>query len=250
MEKRVDLPIGEEKRVAVRRMFDRIAPRYDLLNRLLSLRLDVGWRREALGFLALTARDVLLDLACGTGDFMALAEPTGARVLGVDFSEGMIERARRRRAPGALLQADAACLPLADGAVTALCCGFALRNFVYLEEVIAEAARVLAPGGRMALVEVDEPESGLMRFGHAVYFNRIVPLVGGLISDREAYRYLPRSVAYLPPERELVALITHAGFTRVAKRRLSGGIAQLVIAERSAEKSAERPAERTAEREA
>ena len=232
MDKLAGLPAGEEKRVAVRRMFDRIAPRYDLLNRILSLRLDVGWRREALRFLALTPRDTLLDLACGTGDFLALAAPSGARTLGADFSEGMLREARRRRVPGVLLQADAARLPLSDGAVTAISCGFALRNFVRLEDVLAEIARVLAPGGRMALLEVDEPETCFMRRGHAVYFNRIVPLIGGLLSDRDAYRYLPRSVAYLPPEREMLALIARLGFTRVSKRRLSGGIAQLLTAER------------------
>ena len=240
MGKLAGLPRGEEKHAAVRRMFDRIAPRYDLLNRLLSLRLDLGWRREALGFLALTPGDVLLDLACGTGDFLVLAEPTGARLLGADFSEGMLRGARCRRVPGALLQADAVRLPLADGAVTALSCGFALRNFVHLEDVLTEAARVLAPGGRMALVEVDEPQSSVMRLGHSVYFNRIVPFVGGLISDRDAYRYLPRSVAYLPPAPDLLALVSRAGFTRVAKRRLSGGIAQLITGERTAERAAGR----------
>jgi len=232
MEELTGLPTGDEKRTAVRLMFDRIAPRYDLLNRLLSLRLDVGWRREALRFLALTPRDVLLDLACGTGDFLALALPSGARAIGVDFSEGMLREARRRRVPGTLVQADASGLPLKDGSVTALSCGFAMRNFVRLEDVLTEAARVLAPRGRMALLEVDAPGSDLLRIGHAVYFNRIVPLIGGLISDRAAYRYLPRSVAYLPSERELLALLRRVGFTRAAKRRLSGGIAQLLTAER------------------
>jgi demethylmenaquinone methyltransferase/2-methoxy-6-polyprenyl-1,4-benzoquinol methylase len=197
-------------------MFDRIAPRYDLLNRLLSLRMDVGWRREALGFLALAPGDVLLDLACGTGDFLALASPA---------APGSSARTSRRMLRGraaacrAACQADAARLPLADGAVTALSCGFALRNFVHLEDVLTEAARVLAPGGRMALLEVDEPESSVMRLGHAVYFNRIVPFVGGLISDRDAYRYLPRSSFCAAGS----AIVSRAGFTRVAKQRLSGG---------------------------
>ncbi len=226
------LPVGEEKKRAVREMFDRIAPRYDRLNRLLSLRLDQRWRREALRALAPGPGDVLLDLACGTGDFLELYGRRGARAIGVDFSAGMLRVAESRGVAGALLQGDASCLPLADGSVTILTCGFALRNFVSLEDVVREVARVLAPGGRIALLEVDEPRSRLLRAGHGLYFNRLVPLIGGLLSDQSAYRYLPRSVSYLPPERELLEMIARAGFTRVAKRRLSGGIVQLLTAER------------------
>ena len=227
------LPVGEEKKRAVREMFDRIAPRYDRLNRLISLRLDQRWRREALRALAMGPGDILLDLACGTGDFLALAGRGGARAIGVDFSEGMLHVAGRRGVPGALLQGDAACLPLAAGSVNALTCGFALRNFVSLKDVILEMARVLAPGGRIALLEVDEPRSRLLRAGHSFYFNRLVPLVGGLLSDRNAYRYLPRSVTYLPPEPELLDMIARSGFTHVAKLRLSGGVVQLLTAERT-----------------
>lgn len=216
-------------------MFDRIAPRYDLLNRLISLRLDQRWRRAALASLALGPRDVLLDLACGTGDFLSLASPSGARLLGADFSRGMLREARARGTPGSLLLADAARLPLGDGSVTAVSCGFALRNFVRLDEVLGEMARVLAPGGRIALVEVELPRSRLLRAGHAVYFNRLVPALGGLLSDRGAYDYLPRSVAYLPPEAELLEILRRAGFARVAKRRLTGGIAQLLTGERGAD---------------
>ena len=226
------LPQGDEKRRAVREMFDRIAPRYDLLNRLISLRLDQGWRRAALASLSLGPRDVLLDLACGTGDFLSLASSSGARLIGADFSRGMLRAARARGTPGDLLLADAARLPLGDGSVTALTCGFALRNFVRLDEVLAEIGRVLAPGGRIALVEVEVPRSRLLRAGHAIYFNRFVPALGGLLSDRGAYAYLPRSVAYLPPEADLLDLVRRAGFERVEKRRLTGGIAQLLTAER------------------
>lgn len=227
------LPVGEQKKRAVRDMFDRIAPRYDRLNRLLSLRLDQRWRREALRALAPGPGDVLLDLACGTGDFLELYGRRGARAIGVDFSAGMLRVAGSRGVPGALLQGDASRLPLADASVTILTCGFALRNFVSLEDVIREVARVLAPGGRIALLEVDEPRSRLLRAGHGLYFNRLVPLIGGLLSDQRAYRYLPRSVSYLPPETELLDMIARAGFTRVAKRRLSGGIVQLLTAERT-----------------
>ncbi|MFQ5459045.1 MAG: ubiquinone/menaquinone biosynthesis methyltransferase [Myxococcota bacterium] len=235
MEKLGGLPRGEEKKRAVREMFDRIAPRYDRMNRLLSLRLDQRWRRAALAALALRQGDTLLDLACGTGDFLALAGSAGTRTLGLDFSEGMLRAARARGVPGALVLGDGARMPLRDGAVTAVTCGFALRNIVSLPDTLRELARVLARGGRIALLEVDEPRSSLLRAGHGLYFNRLVPLVGGLLSDRSAYRYLPRSVSYLPPEPELLDTIARAGFTRVSKRRLSGGIVQLLTAERAGE---------------
>jgi demethylmenaquinone methyltransferase/2-methoxy-6-polyprenyl-1,4-benzoquinol methylase len=227
-----DLPVGATKKIAVQRMFDRIAPRYDCLNRLLTFRLDLQWRREAIRAIDLQPGDRLLDLACGTGDFLTLVEGTGARALGIDFSEGMLRHARLRGVPGTLIQADAARLPLGDGTVTALTCGFALRNFVSLDEVLSEAARVLAPGGRMALLEVDAPTSALLRWGHALYFHRVVPWLGGLLSDRAAYRYLPRSAAYLPPEALLLARIERAGFTRARKRRFARGASQLLTAVR------------------
>jgi demethylmenaquinone methyltransferase/2-methoxy-6-polyprenyl-1,4-benzoquinol methylase len=112
-------------------------------------------------------------------------------------------------------------------------CGFGLRNFVSLPEFLAEVARALRPGGRMALLEVDRPANPVMRIGHGIYFGRVVPFIGGLFSDRDAYRYLPRSVAYLPEEADLMALISGAGFAEVAKERLSGGIAQLLTATRA-----------------
>jgi demethylmenaquinone methyltransferase/2-methoxy-6-polyprenyl-1,4-benzoquinol methylase len=226
------LPSGEAKHRAVREMFDRIAPRYDRLNRILSLRLDQRWRREALRALDLRPGDVFLDLACGTGDFLALAQARGARLVGADFSREMLRHARQRGVRAPLVEADAARLPLTDASVTALACGFALRNFVKLDEVIAEAARVIAPGGRMALLEVDEPANPLLRAGHAFYFQRVVPWLGAWLSDRAAYRYLPQSVQYLPPEADLLALIARGGFRHVAKRGLSGGIVQLLTAER------------------
>ena len=111
-------------------------------------------------------------------------------------------------------------------------CGFALRNLEALNPFFAEIARILRPGGRMALLEVDRPTNPILRFGHGLYFNRVVPWVGGLLSDRDAYQYLPRSVAYLPDRAKLLALIADAGFFEVCKERLSGGIAQLLTATR------------------
>jgi len=227
------LPQGDEKRRAVRAMFDRIAPRYDLLNRLLTGSLDQRWRRRAVDVAAVAEGDVVLDLACGTGDLAALARRRGARVIGVDFAGVMLREARRRGVDAAWLQADAERLPLPDRSVDAVVCGFALRNFVSLTSVIAELARVLRPGGRMALLEVDRPASPAVRRLHSVYFDRVVPWVGGVLSDRDAYRYLPRSTSYLPPTDELLGSLSRAGFTAVQRRPLLLGTAQILQGVRS-----------------
>jgi demethylmenaquinone methyltransferase/2-methoxy-6-polyprenyl-1,4-benzoquinol methylase len=224
------LPEGDEKARAVRAMFDAIAPRYDLLNRILTLRLDVGWRRRAIRSLDLGARSVVVDLACGTGDMCRDLTDNGHRPIGVDLSFGMLASARTT-AP--LVHGDGLSLPFPDRSVDGVTCGFALRNFVALPPMLAELARVLRPGGRISLLDVAEPENPVLRWGHSVYFGRVVPVVGGLLSNREAYRYLPKSVAYLPEPAELRRQIADAGFTDVRRSLLSGGISQLYTATRS-----------------
>ncbi len=224
------LPTGEAKATAVRSMFDAIAPRYDLVNRIMTFRLDVRWRRRTVERLNLPAGSAVLDLACGTGDLCRDLAAAGHRPVGMDLSWGMLASARTD-AP--LVHADALRLPVADGSVDGVTCGFALRNLTGLEPFLAELARVLRPGGRIGLLEVDRPRNPVLRIGHGVYFGRIVPLVGGLLSNRDAYRYLPRSVAYLPPEDDLLATIADARFVDVAKDRCSGGIAQLLTATRA-----------------
>jgi demethylmenaquinone methyltransferase/2-methoxy-6-polyprenyl-1,4-benzoquinol methylase len=225
------LPQGDEKVTAVRGMFDAIAPRYDLVNRIMTFRLDVRWRRLAVGSLALRRGSVVLDLACGTGDLCRELDAAGRPPVGVDLSYGMLAAARTD-AP--LVQGDALRLPVHDGAVDGVTCGFALRNLVELGPFFAELARVVRPGGRIALLEVATPPNPVMRWGHAVYFGKVVPLIGGLISDASAYRYLPRSVAYLPEPDEMRAMIAREGFADVDRRLLSGGIAQLLTATREA----------------
>ena len=227
-----ELPSGSDKRARVRAMFERIAPRYDAMNRLLTGGLDQRWRRAALAAIAVGPSDRVLDLACGTGDLCELARRRGARVVGVDFARAMLAGAQRRGVDAALVQGDAAGLPLADASVDALTCGFAFRNFVALGPVLRECARVLRPTGRLAILEVDRPTSALLRHAHSLYFDRVVPLVGGLLSDRAAYRYLPASTAYLPEQAELFALLAAAGFGALHKRRFALGAAQLVTAER------------------
>jgi len=226
------LPPDADKQASVRAMFDRIARRYDGLNRLFTAGLDQRWRRLAVGTIGIGPGDRVLDLACGTGDLAELAAKRGARVVGVDFARQMLCGARRRRVRAALVQADCARLPLPSGFATAAVCGFALRNFVSLPQIFAELARVMAPGGRVALLEVDRPASGWLRAGHSFYFDRVVPLLGGLLSDRHAYAYLPQSTVYMPPTAELLAQLAKAGFRRVARRPLLFGAAQLVTATR------------------
>jgi demethylmenaquinone methyltransferase/2-methoxy-6-polyprenyl-1,4-benzoquinol methylase len=223
------LPRGEAKVAAVDAMFDTIAPRYDLCNRVISLGLDTGWRRRTVRALELAPGSVVLDLACGTGDLCRELQRSGLNAVGVDRSAGMLAAARTT---SPLVRGDALGMPLGDGAVDGIVCGFALRNFAQLPPVLAECARVLRPGGRLALLEVAEPARPLVRFGHSVWFGRVVPFIGGLLSDRAAYRYLPRSVAYLPGEAELAGMLSDAGFDGIRRRALSGGLAQLVTGER------------------
>jgi len=223
------LPEGDEKVTAVRGMFDAIAPRYDLVNRIMTFRMDVRWRRLAVRSLALRPGSRVLDLACGTGDLCRELAAADLVPVGVDLSFGMLAAARTS-AP--LVQADALRLPVPAGSVDGVTCGFALRNLVALEPFLAELARALRPDGRIALLEVATPPGRLLRWGHGVYFGKVVPLIGGMISDPAAYRYLPRSVAYLPEPGALVALIAAAGFADVERRLLSGGVAQLLTGTR------------------
>ena len=224
------LPEPEHKAQAVEAMFDEIAPRYDLLNRLLTFRLDTRWRRCAVSALGLQPGELVVDLACGTGDLCNELQKSRLRAVGVDFSAGMLA-ATTTQAP--LLRSDALRLGVRDRTFDGATCGFALRNFADLAAVFAELARILRPGGRMALLEVAEPGNPLLRAGHSVYFGKVVPAVGSLLSSRDAYRYLPKSVAYLPPTPELLAQIAEAGFRDVDRELLSGGISQLITATRS-----------------
>ena len=227
---RDSLPQGEEKVEAVRQMFDAIAPRYDLVNRLMTFRLDVRWRRLAVRSLELSPGAVVADLASGTGDLCVELARQHLRPLSVDLSFGMLH-ADRSGAPRA--QADILRLPFPDAALDGVTCGFALRNLVDLGVFFDELGRAVRPGGRIALLDVATPPNPVLRWGHRIYFGRVVPLIGGVLSDPAAYRYLPRSVAYLPPPAEMLARLRSAGFTTVQRRLLSGGITQLVTATRT-----------------
>ena len=224
------LPQGAEKARAVRSMFDAIAPRYDLVNRVMTFRMDVGWRRRTIRELSLPNGSRVLDLACGTGDFCRELERRGHGPIGIDFSWGMLAAARTD-AP--LVQGDALCLPVPDRSVDGVTCGFALRNFVELAPFFAELARAVRPGGRIALLEVAEPANPILRTGHRVYFGKVVPVIGRLLSDGAAYRYLPKSVAYLPAPDAMLHMIESSGFHDVQRILLSGGITQLIVGTRT-----------------
>jgi demethylmenaquinone methyltransferase / 2-methoxy-6-polyprenyl-1,4-benzoquinol methylase len=211
-------------------MFDAIAARYDLVNRVMTFGLDVGWRRRTARSLGLEPGALVLDLACGTGDLCREIMRNGLRAVGFDFSMGMLSAAKT---DAALAQADILALPVRDASADGITCGFALRNVVDLQQLFDEMARVLRPGGRIGLLEVSEPKNAVMRRGHRVYFNRVVPVIGGLLSDRAAYSYLPRSVEYLPEQRDLLEMLHKAGFPDARAIALSGGIAQLIVGTRA-----------------
>ena len=226
------LPDRGQKAAFVRAMFDRIADRYDLVNRVMTLGLDRGWRSRTVQLLALAPHSLLADIGCGTGDLLAVAEHAGFQAIGIDLSYSMLRASSGISSP--LLHADAASLPLGDQSVDGAVSGFALRNFEDPGEVFAECARVIRPGGRLAILEVDRPSHPLLRLGHSLWFNYVVPRIGAALSDASAYRYLPKSVAYLPGNDELRHDLERAGFCSVEKISLSGGIAQIVVASREA----------------
>jgi demethylmenaquinone methyltransferase/2-methoxy-6-polyprenyl-1,4-benzoquinol methylase len=209
----------------VRAMFDRIAPVYDAMNRVMTAGLDQRWRRE-------TARavvrpgDAVLDACCGTGDLALAAAREGGRVTGLDFSERMLERARRK-APGLeWVEGDMLALPFSDGAFDAATVGFGVRNVDDLDRGVAELRRVLRPGGRLAILEITQPTGALWPF-YRLWFDRIVPLLGRVLPGGSAYTYLPASVRRFPGPDELVAVIESAGFRDVRYRTFAAGIVAL-----------------------
>ena len=226
---------GAEKREYVQHIFSEIAPRYDLLNHLLSFNIDKRWRRKALEALRWTRAPEgrYVDLCSGTLDVAAeLSRRPGFRgfVMGADFAEPML-RAGRGKAPArtvAPVVADALALPLRDGESDGAIVAFGIRNVASLDDCLREVHRVLAPGARFVILEFTTPRWRLVRWGYHAYFHHILPLIGGIISGhRTAYRYLPRSVAHFPDERALAQRMRDAGFRDVGFRTLTLGVAAI-----------------------
>jgi len=211
---------------AVRTMFDRIAPVYDVMNRVMTAGLDVRWRRLAAAG-AVRPGGSVLHAACGTGDLAVADAEAGAReVVGVDFSPRMLERARRKSAQIEWVEADLLALPFPDGSFDAATVGFGVRNVPELERGLRELRRVLRPGGRLAVLEITRPR-GMLRPFFTLWFDRIVPLVGRALPAGGAYAYLPASVRRFPRAEELSSLLAAVGFGEVRFRLLGGSIVAL-----------------------
>jgi demethylmenaquinone methyltransferase / 2-methoxy-6-polyprenyl-1,4-benzoquinol methylase len=210
---------------AVRSMFDRIAPVYDAMNRVMTVGLDRHWRRLAVE-LVVQPGDRVLDACCGTGDLALEAERQGGRVVGLDFSERMLERAKRKSETVEWLQGDLLALPFAAASFDAATVGFGVRNVADLERSLRELRRVLRTGGRLAVLEITQPRGRLRPF-FGLWFDRIVPVLGKVVPGGRAYAYLPASVRRFPGAEELVATLERCGFADVRFRLLGGTIVAL-----------------------
>jgi demethylmenaquinone methyltransferase/2-methoxy-6-polyprenyl-1,4-benzoquinol methylase len=214
----------------VRRMFDRIAPVYDLMNRVMTAGLDGRWRAATVAA-AVRPGDRVLDACCGTGDLALAARRAGAgEVVGLDFSGRMLERARAKAPQLEWVQGDVLALPFADASFDAATVGFGVRNVDDLEAGVHELRRVLRPGGRLAILEITTPRGPLAVF-YRIWFDRVIPLLGRVLPGGAAYTYLPASVRRFPPPEELADLLARSGFERVRFRRFAGGIVALHVGE-------------------
>jgi demethylmenaquinone methyltransferase/2-methoxy-6-polyprenyl-1,4-benzoquinol methylase len=211
-------------------MFDRIAPVYDAMNRVMTVGLDQRWRRVTVRE-AVRPGDRVLDACCGTGDLGVAARGAGAgSVVGVDFSERMLERARRKAPELEWVPADVLALPFEDASFDAAVVGFGVRNVEDLEAALRELRRVLRPGGRLGVLEITTPR-GILRPFYRLWFDRIVPLLGRLLPGGDAYTYLPASVRRFPGPEDLAELLGSCGFAGVRFKLFAGGIVALHVGE-------------------
>jgi demethylmenaquinone methyltransferase / 2-methoxy-6-polyprenyl-1,4-benzoquinol methylase len=214
----------------VRRMFDRIAPVYDVMNRVMTVGLDRRWRQATVAQ-AVRPGDRVLDACCGTGDLAVAALRGGAGVVvGLDFAEQMLERARRKEPAIEWVQGDMLALPFDDGSFDAATVGFGVRNVDDLEAGLRELRRVLRPGGRLGVLEITTPRGALAPF-YRLWFDRVIPVLGRVLPGGDAYTYLPASVRRFPVPEELAALLEECGFAHVRFLVFAGGIVALHVGE-------------------
>ena len=209
----------------VRAMFDRIAPVYDVMNRVMTAGLDLRWRRIA-AEAVVRSGDRVLDACCGTGDLAVACAKRGGVVTGLDFSPAMLERARRKLPAATWVEGDLLALPFEAESFETATVGFGVRNVADLEKGLAELRRVLVPGGRVAVLEITQPR-GLLAPFYRLWFDRIVPLLGKLLKGGAAYTYLPASVRRFPGPDELAGLMRTVGFDEISYRTFAGGIVAL-----------------------
>jgi demethylmenaquinone methyltransferase / 2-methoxy-6-polyprenyl-1,4-benzoquinol methylase len=213
----------------VQRMFDRIAPVYDAMNRVMTAGLDRRWRRITVEQ-AVRPGDRALDACCGTGDLAIAARKRGASVVGLDFSERMLERARAKRGDVEWVRGDLLALPFENESFDAVTVGFGVRNVEDLPAALVEMRRVLRPGGRVGILEITRPRGMLAPF-YRLWFDRLVPMLGRMLPGGSAYTYLPASVRRFPGPEELSSLLSAAGFAPARVRLFAGGIVALHVAE-------------------
>jgi demethylmenaquinone methyltransferase/2-methoxy-6-polyprenyl-1,4-benzoquinol methylase len=224
------LPEGPPKGRVVEAMFDRIAPDYDRMNRIISMGQDGRWRRRAVAVLDLDPGSRVLDVGCGTGDLCRELARAGHRAVGVDRSAGMLGAARTDEP---LVRADAELLPFREDSLDGVVSGFVLRNVVELDTLFRACLRVLRPGGRFVALDAAVPTRPALRLGHALWFRGTIPLLGRLLAhEPDAYRYLPRSAAYLPAPPVLLDRLRGAGFEAVRREAMTGGAVQLIVGTR------------------
>lgn len=222
----------------IKEMFDAIAPRYDFLNRLLSLGIDKRWRKFAVSQVKVSEFGEVLDVATGTADValeLAAHTPPTVKITGVDFSEQMIELGKKKVALSthakriALQVAPCEAIPFADNSFDAVTIAFGIRNVVNRLEGLQEMLRVLKPGGRVVILEFSNPRSKLFKALYNFYFIKVLPVIGGLFSQFSAYKYLPDSVLEFPPQEEFMALMSRAGFSNTTCHDLTFGIASVYV---------------------
>ena len=208
-------------------MFDRIAPVYDLMNRVMTMGLDQRWRKLTVRAVVQPG-DRVLDACCGTGDLTIAARAAGGDPVGLDFSERMLDRARRKAPDLEWVRGDMLELPFEDESFDVATVGFGVRNVADLERGLAELRRVLRPEGRLAILEITRPR-GPLRVFYRLWFDVLIPLAGKILPGGKAYTYLPASVRRFPAPEELAGLMERHGFRDVSFRRLAGGIVALHI---------------------